>query len=76
MWNENNVDMNAKNCFTKEYVIKGLFGIQVIVNLNMINQIMLENIQIIKTVSVHKAQLINQLKNVVKILTRINYIQL
>ena len=39
-----NADLNVENCFTKEYVIKDLSGIQVIVNLNMINHVMLENI--------------------------------
>ena len=39
-----NADVNAKNLLTKEYVINGLFGIQVIVNVNVINHAMLENI--------------------------------
>ena len=50
---------NAKNSLTEEYVIKDLFGIQIIVNVNMINHVMLKNIQIIKTVSVEKGCLIN-----------------
>ena len=37
-----NADMNAKN--TKEYVIKDLIGILVILNVNVINHVMLENI--------------------------------
>ena len=37
-----NADVNANNELTKEYVIKDLFGIQVIVN--VINHVMLENI--------------------------------
>ena len=41
-WNEDNADVNVKNRLTKEYVIKDLFGIQVIVN--VINHVMLENI--------------------------------
>ena len=32
-----NADANAKNWLTKEYVIKDLFGIQVIVNVSVIN---------------------------------------
>ena len=33
-----NADVNPKNWSTNEYVIKGLFGIQVIVNMNMIKK--------------------------------------
>ena len=68
-----NAGANAKNSLTEEYVIKDLFGIQIIVNVNMINHVMLKNIQIIKTVSVEKGCLINQLKNVMKTLVRKNY---
>ena len=39
-----NADVNVKNWSKKEYEIKDLFGIQVIVNLNVINHVMLENI--------------------------------
>ena len=39
-----NVDVMGKNWFTKEYVIKDLFRIQVIVNVNVTNHKMLENI--------------------------------
>ena len=39
-----NVDMNAKNLMTKECVIKDLFGILVIVNVNVIKHVMLVNI--------------------------------
>ena len=39
-----NADVNAKNSFTKVYVIKDLFGILVIVILSVINDVMLENI--------------------------------
>ena len=39
-----NADVNAKKSLTKEYVINDLFGIQVIVKLNVINHVMLENI--------------------------------
>ena len=65
-----NGDVNTKKLFTKEHVIKDLIRILAIVNVNVINNVQLENIQIIKTVSVQKGQLINQLKNVMKILMR------
>ena len=39
-----NADVNVKNRLTKEYVIKDLFGILIIVNVNVINHAMLENI--------------------------------
>ena len=39
-----NADVNVKNWLTKEYVIKDLFGIVVIVIVNMINHEVLENI--------------------------------
>ena len=70
-----NADVNAKNLLTKEYVIKDLIVILAIVNENVINHAMLENVQIIKTVSLEKVQAINYLKNVLKILMRKNYIQ-
>ena len=38
-----NADVNVKNYMTKECVIKGLFGILVIVSVNVINYVMLEN---------------------------------
>ena len=37
------VDVNVNNWLTKEYGIKILFGIQIIVNVNVINHVMLEN---------------------------------
>ena len=37
-------DVNGKNWLTKEYVIKDLFGILVIVNVNVINHVMFQNI--------------------------------
>ena len=39
-----NSDVNAKNWLTKKDVIKDLFGILAIVNVNVINPMMLENI--------------------------------
>ena len=49
-----NADVNVKNWLIKEYGTKDLFGIQVIVNVNVINYVMLENIKIIKIVNVEK----------------------
>ena len=39
-----NVDANVKNSLTKEYLIKDLFGILVIVIVNVINNVTLEDI--------------------------------
>ena len=39
-----NVDANVKNSLIKEYVIKGLFGILVIVSVNVIKLLVLVNI--------------------------------
>ena len=39
-----NADVNVENELTKEYVINNLFGIPVIVSVNVINHVMLENI--------------------------------
>ena len=39
-----NADVNAKNYLIKECVIKDLFGILVIVNVNVIKRVMLVNI--------------------------------
>ena len=52
-------DVNVKNQLTKGYVIKDLFGILVIVSVNVINHAILENIWIINIVSVEKRCLIN-----------------
>ena len=49
-----NVDVNAKNCLTKEYVIKDLIVILAVANVDVINHAMMDNIQIIKTVIVEK----------------------
>ena len=35
-----NADVNVKNWLTKEYVIKDLFGILTVVNVNVINHMM------------------------------------
>ena len=39
-----NADVNVKNYLTKEYVVKDLFGFQLIVNVDVINHVMLYNI--------------------------------
>ena len=39
-----NADVNVKNSLTKEGVIKDLFGILVIVSVNVISHLILENI--------------------------------
>ena len=54
-----NADVNAKNRLIKACVIKNLFGIVVIVNVNVINHVILVSIWTTKTVSVTKNYLIN-----------------
>ena len=54
-----NVDVNVKNKLIKVYAINDLFGILVIVILNVINHVVLVNIYIIQIVSVEKDYLIN-----------------
>ena len=49
-----NADVNAKNKLLKVYVIKDLFGILLIVSVNVINYVILESIQITKIVIVEK----------------------
>ena len=73
----NNVEMminagaNAKNKLRKKYVIKdSLGGIEVIVSENVINHVIPESIQTMTIVSIEKSQLINQLKNELKILMK------
>ena len=39
-----NADVNAKNQLIKEYIINDLFGILVIVSVNVIKHVILENI--------------------------------
>ena len=43
-WNNDKCRGECKELIKKEYVIKDLFGILVIVNLNMTNHVVLENI--------------------------------
>ena len=49
-----NADINANNWLTKEHEINDLFGILVIVNINVINHVMLENIGVMKIVNVER----------------------
>ena len=49
-----NANASVKNKFIKVYAIKTLFGILVIVNVNVINHVILVSIQIIKIVNVKK----------------------
>ena len=65
-----NADVNAKNRLIKVYAIKDLFGIQVIANVNVINHVILVSIQTMKIVNVEKYQLINWLKNVLKLIMK------
>ena len=65
-----NVSVNAKNQLIKGFMIKDLFGILVIANVNVINGVMLVNVQTMKIVSEEKNQLINQLKNALKLLKK------
>ena len=54
-----NTGVNAKNQWIKVDAIKDLFGILVIVSVNVINHVILASIQTIKTVSVEKNQLLD-----------------
>ena len=49
-----NAGVNAKNELIKVYVIKDLFGIQVIVSLNAINLALLVSIYTTKTANIEK----------------------
>ena len=65
-----------KNLLTKECVIKDLFGILVIVSVNVINHVTKENFGTIKAVNVEIKWFINYLKSVVmKIFIKIKMIQ-
>ena len=46
--------VNAKNWLTKVYLMMNLFGILVIVNVNVVNHVILENMYITKIVSAEK----------------------
>ena len=49
-----NACVNVKNWLIKLYVVRDIFGILVIVNVNVINHLILENIQTMKIVNVEK----------------------
>ena len=49
-----NADVNVKNYLRKECAIKDVFGMLVIVSVNVVKYAILENIYIIKIVSVEK----------------------
>ena len=49
-----NVDANVKNWLIKVYVIKDIFEILVIVSANVINDVMLASIWIIKSVDLEQ----------------------
>ena len=65
-----NAGVNGKNQLIKVCLIKNLFGIQVVVSVNVINHVMLQSIQTMKIVNVERVQLVNQLNNVPKILMK------
>ena len=65
-----NAGVNANSSLMMLYVIKDLFGIIVIVGVNVINHVLLQNNQTMKTVSAGNNSLINQLKNVLKTLMK------
>ena len=67
----NNVGMKANADVNANNVIKGLFGILVIVNMNVINHVILENIQIMKIENGERGQKIHQSKNVINILMKL-----
>ena len=66
-----NGDVHVKSSLAKDYLTKNLFGILVIVIVNVRNYVRLDNIQIIKIVNAETNQLINYMKNVVKTLMEI-----
>ena len=49
-----NVHVNVNNWLIKAYIIKDIFGILVIVSVNVINYVMLASIWIMKVASVKK----------------------
>ena len=53
-WNDSKYRCECKELVAKECVIKDLFGILVIMSVNVINHARLENIQITKIVSAEK----------------------
>ena len=65
-----NAYVNAKNLLLEVDAIKDLFGILVIVSVNVTNHQMMVNVQTMETVRAEKNQLLNQLKNVLKMLKK------
>ena len=65
-----NAYVNAKNLLLEVDAIKDLFGILVIVSVNVTNHLMMVNVQTMETVRAEKNQLLNQLKNVLKMLKK------
>ena len=53
-WNEDNCGYECKELIDKSMCDEGFFGIQVIVNVNVINLVILANIQIVKIGKVEK----------------------
>ena len=49
-----NADVNVNSWLTKKDVMKDLYGIQVIVNVNVINLLIFDNIKIVKIVNLEK----------------------
>ena len=49
-----NADVNVKNWLTKVYVIKDMYGILVIMSVNVISHVILVSIYIMKIVNVEK----------------------
>ena len=69
-----NADMNVKNWLIKVGVMMNLFGILACVNENKINNAILVNTWITWIVNVERSWLIKWLKNVMKILMKMNNI--
>ena len=68
-----NAGVNVKNLLIKTVAINGLLGIVAIVNMNVIDHMILENIQIMKTVNIEENWLMNWLKNLLKILMQLKW---
>ena len=65
-----NLDVKVKNSLIKDYEIKDLFGILVIVSVNVTKLVMLENIQTKKIVKAEKYQWRKESMNVLKLLKK------
>ena len=69
-WNEDKCRCQCKRLIDKGRCDKG-FGILVLANVNLINDVMLENIQTMKIVNAEKNWMINQPMNIVKVLMKL-----